>query len=133
MPAYNEASVIKDVIKNAIEKFKSSNYKFKILVVNDASTDGTEKVAIDAGATVINHILNSGAGNATATGLQYAQKNGFDIAATMDSDGQHLANDTLRGVGILIKNGDDLLIGSRLINSEGMSSLKKFGNNVPIK
>ncbi|MEI6850991.1 MAG: glycosyltransferase family 2 protein, partial [Candidatus Saccharibacteria bacterium] len=111
MPAYNEARVIKNVIKDAFEKFKSSSYDFKIVVINDASTDDTEIVAKKAGAIVISHILNSGAGNSTATGLLYAQQNDFDIAATMDSDGQHLAIDTARGIDILIKNQDDLLIG----------------------
>lgn len=128
IPAYNEAAVIGDVISGVIKEFKTSKYYVEVVVVNDSSKDKTADVAQKYGATVINHILNSGAGGATATGLSYAQQNGFDIAATMDADGQHAASDVLRGVNEIIKRGDDLMIGSRLIDSRGMSKTKVIGN-----
>ena len=128
MPAFNEASVIGDVILNVTKIFKASPYSAEIVVINDASKDNTGVVAQKSGATVVDHILNSGAGGATATGLSYAQQNGFDIAVTMDADGQHLAEDTLNGVDEIIKRKIDLLIGSRLINSQGMSKTKILGN-----
>lgn len=128
IPAYNESSVIKDVIKDVIKIFKSSPYQAEIVVINDASKDNTAQVASKSGATVISHILNSGAGGATATGLSYAQQNNFDIACTMDADGQHASKDVLVGVNQLIKRDADLLIGSRLINNEGMSKVKIIGN-----
>ena len=46
----------------------------------------------------------------------------------MDADGQHDANDVIRGIDEIIKRGDDLLIGSRLIDSRGMSKSKIIGN-----
>ena len=128
MPAYNEASVIGDVISNVTKIFKTSRYSTEIVVVNDSSKDDTSIISKKHGATVIDHILNSGAGGATATGLSYAQQNGFDIAATMDSDGQHAPQDVLRGIDEIIKRDDDLLIGSRLIDSQGMSRTKVIGN-----
>ena len=128
MPAYNEASVIGDVIQGVIKTFKQSPYFIEIVVVNDASKDNTSTIARNSGATVIDHILNSGAGGATATGLSYAQQSGYDIAATMDSDGQHSARDVLTGINELEKRKSDLLIGSRLIESKGMSKTKILGN-----
>ena len=128
MPAFNEASVIGDVILDVKKVFKSSPYSTELVVINDASKDDTSIIAKKSGATVVDHILNCGAGGATATGLSYAQQNGFDIAVTMDADGQHLATDTLVGVNELIKRQIDLLIGSRLINSQGMSKTKVLGN-----
>ena len=128
IPAFNEATVISHVVSGIKKAFRDRNYAVEIIVVNDASTDETGKVAKKSGATVINHILNSGAGGATATGLSYAQQNGFDIAATMDADGQHVAEDVARGVDEIIKRDDDLLIGSRLIYSVGMSKSKIIGN-----
>lgn len=128
IPAYNEAKVIADVISDAAKTFKSSGYQTEIVVVNDSSKDNTSQIAKNSGATVIDHILNTGAGGATATGLSYAQQNGFDIAATMDADGQHLPSDALSGINEIIKRGDDLLIGSRLIEKKGMSMLKVIGN-----
>jgi len=128
IPAYNEGSVIYDVLKKINNTFARSNYDYKIIVVNDGSKDNTRHEAERAGAYVINHVLNSGSGGATATGLSYAQQNTYDIATTSDADGQHNSNDVLRGVKILEKNGNDLLIGSRLTDSRGMSKVKLLGN-----
>jgi glycosyltransferase involved in cell wall biosynthesis len=128
MPAYAEFNVIGDVVSDAVKTFKKTPYSAEIVVVNDASKDKTGEIARKHGATVINHILNSGAGGATATGLSYAQQNGFDIAATMDADGQHSAEDVVRGVEEIIKRSDDLLIGSRMIDKKEMSKTKIIGN-----
>ena len=91
VPAYNEATVIGEVVKSAREVFLKSKkaYDIDIVVVNDGSKDKTANEAKKGGAIVINHILNSGAGSATLTGLAYARQHNYDIAATMDADGQH--------------------------------------------
>ena len=128
IPAYNEQSTIADVVHKVMSKLDDANISAEVVVVNDASRDKTSIKATTAGATVINHILNSGAGGATATGLRYAEKQNFDIAATMDADGQHSAEDVIKGIQLITKNGGDLLIGSRLINSNGMSRVKILGN-----
>ena len=128
VPAFCEEKVIKSVIKDTLRTFKKSNLDVDIVVVDDSSTDNTADEAQKAGAIVIRHILNTGAGGATATGLSFAERNGYIAAATMDADGQHDPKDTLRGFETLFANNYDLVIGSRLINSEGMSPLKVIGN-----
>lgn len=128
IPAYNESKVIAGVVKNIRHELQGQKYDFEVIVVNDGSKDNTAEEAEKAGATVIRHILNSGAGGATATGLSYAEQNGFSMAATMDADGQHSPQDVVRGFVELEKRGADLLIGSRLIDSQGMSKVKVLGN-----
>lgn len=128
VPAYNEGQVIADVISQAKKQFSKSKYDIDILVVNDGSKDNTTTEALGAGAIVVDHILNSGAGGATATGLRYAEKNNYTVAATMDADGQHSPLDVIEGIEEIQKQKADLLIGSRLINSEGMSKVKVLGN-----
>lgn len=128
VPAYNESRVIQQVIIDAKKVFDDSNYNIDIVVVNDGSHDTTAEKARSGNAIVIDHILNSGAGSATATGLSYANQNGYHIAATMDADGQHAAEDVLRGISELTDRQLDLLIGSRLIDSQGMSRVKVLGN-----
>ena len=128
IPAYNEGSVIKDVIKKAQKVFAKSKYDITIVVVDDGSKDNTSSEALEAKVIVINHVLNSGAGGATATGLSYAQQNGYYIAATMDADGQHDPIDIVKGIDQIIKRKADLLIGSRLIDASGMSRVKVIGN-----
>ena len=128
IPAYNEGKVIRQVVESLAAVFKSSAYAFEIVVVDDGSKDNTAAEARLGGAHVIKHILNSGSGGATATGLSYASQNGFDIATTSDADGQHAPEDVLRGVQLLHKGDADLLIGSRLMDKQGMSRVKILGN-----
>lgn len=130
VPAYNEDKVIYEVITRARATFKKSAYDIDIILINDGSKDNTSTEARRAGAVVIDHILNSGAGGATATGLSYANQNGYDIAATMDADGQHKAEDIVRGLNELQMQHADLLIGSRLIDASAkdMSPVKRLGN-----
>ncbi len=128
IPAYNEAEVISGVIKGIRHELKNAGINGDVVVVNDGSKDGTSDTARRAGAIVIDHILNSGAGGATATGLSYTNQNGYDIAATMDADGQHAPEDVIKGIRELQKRQVDLLIGSRLIDAKGMSKVKRLGN-----
>ena len=128
IPAYNEAKVLRSITKESIGIFNSSAYSIDVVVVNDGSKDITSSEGRKGGAIVIDHILNTGAGGATATGLSYANQSKYDAAATMDADGQHSAEDVLRGFDILFSSDIDLLIGSRLIDSHGMSRVKILGN-----
>jgi glycosyltransferase involved in cell wall biosynthesis len=128
IPAYNEASMIGNVILDLNSVFKKSGYTYTIVIIDDGSKDSTPKIAESSGAYVIRHILNTGSGGATATGLSFAQQNNYSIAATIDADGQHSARDVLSGIKIIKRGGVDLLIGSRLINYNGMSKVKILGN-----
>lgn len=128
IPAYNEGSVIKDVVEDITKELTATSMSYEVVVVDDGSKDDTAAQARRGGAKVIEHILNSGAGGATATGLSYANQNGFDFAVTMDADGQHLSKDVVTGIKIAQKGATDLLIGSRLIDTKGMSKVKVLGN-----
>lgn len=128
IPAYNEGTVIQDVVKSTISSLKKDKLDADVVVVNDGSKDDTAEQAEKGGAIVINHILNSGAGGATSTGLSYAASEGYSLAVTMDADGQHLPEDVVRGIHIMKKGETDLLIGSRLIDATGMSATKRLGN-----
>jgi glycosyltransferase involved in cell wall biosynthesis len=128
IPAFNESTAIGAVIKDIDTVFKKSGYDYTIVVVDDGSKDNTATAANKAGAQVIRHILNTGSGGATSTGLSYAQQNNYDVAATLDADGQHKAKDVLVGIQLITEGGPDLLIGSRLINNDGMSRVKVLGN-----
>lgn len=128
IPAYNEGQVIQSVVVSILKAIKKARLRADVVVVNDGSHDNTAEQAQKGGAHVINHILNSGAGGATATGLSYANQMGYDIAATMDADGQHAPDDVINCIHALKASHSDLVIGSRLIDSKGMSRIKIVGN-----
>ena len=128
IPAYNEEEMISSVIFELHKAFEGQSFDYQIVVVDDGSRDATAFKAKTAGVYVIKHILNTGSGGATATGLSYAWQNDFDIATTSDADGQHDPKDVLKGIEILINDGTDLLIGSRMLKKEGMPRSKTFGN-----
>jgi glycosyltransferase involved in cell wall biosynthesis len=83
IPAYNEVTRIAAVVKQA------RPYVNDILVVDDGSTDGTAKAARDAGAIMLQHVENCGAGAATMTGIAGARAMGAEVLITLDADGQH--------------------------------------------
>lgn len=128
IPAYNEEQAIGGVISGLHAVFRDSSFAYEIIVVDDGSNDTTAQRARQSEAFVIQHILNTGSGGATATGLSYAYAQGFDIAVTSDADGQHDPQDVLDGVTRILGSGVDLLLGSRLIDQTGMSTVKILGN-----
>lgn len=84
IPARNEATTIARVVqhvKTVIDR--------DVVVIDDASTDATASLAGAAGATVLPLPLRLGAWGATQTGIRYALRTGYQIAVTMDADGQH--------------------------------------------
>jgi glycosyltransferase involved in cell wall biosynthesis len=128
IPAYNEGAVLEGVLEDLVKTFDGTDIDYQVVVVDDGSKDTTSAIASAANAFLIQHILNTGSGGATATGLSYAQQSGFNVAATLDADGQHSAEDVLKGVKFILNSKYDLLIGSRLIDTEGMSRVKRIGN-----
>lgn len=93
IPAFNEESNVANVIKVA----NKISYITEIIVVNDGSTDKTEKIAKTAGAKVINHEHNQGKGSAIKTGFK---KSKGEILAFIDAD---ISNLTEQKIDAIIK------------------------------
>lgn len=87
IPARDEAATIATVVREII----AAGYA-DVLVVDDASTDATGAIALEAGARSIRAPLAQGAWGAMQTGLRYAVRHNFSSVITMDADGQHLAH-----------------------------------------
>jgi glycosyltransferase involved in cell wall biosynthesis len=124
LPAYNESVVISSVISDIIKEGFNN-----ILVVDDCSSDNTFSIAEQAGAIVLKHPINRGAGAATATGIEYAKRNNFEKIILMDSDGQHSSKD-IKKLLVELENFD-VVIGSRMIgNLDSMPVQRKLANKV---
>src|SRR5579872_1847680 len=87
IPAFNEERVIAKVLKKIPKKINDLN--LIAVVVNDGSTDQTEKIVKKHHRLVITHPINRGLGAALATGFEYARIKNFDLLVTLDGDGQH--------------------------------------------
>jgi polyprenyl-phospho-N-acetylgalactosaminyl synthase len=108
VPAFNEASVIGDVIADVRSVFDH------VVCVDDGSRDDTDEVALHAGAHVVRHPVNLGQGAAIQTGVEYARKQpGAALFATFDADGQHQVKDVVGMIDKLSAEDVDLVIGTR--------------------
>jgi len=118
VPAYNEENNIASVIAD-LRKYQPS---IKIVILNDASTDQTEKIARTSGVTVLNLAVNLGIGGAVQTGFIYARDKRYDIVLQFDGDGQHLASEISKLLKPLIREETDVVIGSRFLEKGGFRS-----------
>jgi glycosyltransferase involved in cell wall biosynthesis len=109
IPAWNEEASVTSVIGDVRESIPGAD----ILVVDDGSGDGTAEVARKAGALVASLPFNQGLGAALQTGYLYALRNGYDVCAHLDADGQHPAEEVARLLAEVTADHADLVIGSR--------------------
>ena len=108
VPAYNEAGVIGDVIKELRSVFPN------VVCVDDGSADDTADLAWKAGAHLVPHPVNLGQGAAIQTGVEYARRQpGARVFATFDADGQHRVTDVLTMIDRLTSDAADIVIGTR--------------------
>jgi glycosyltransferase involved in cell wall biosynthesis len=95
-----------------------------VCVVDNGSIDNTSIEAQKAGALVITHPINLGAGGGIRTGLEYGRINNYDLLAVLAGDNQDDPNDLYRAVDELIDGNFDYIQGSRWLadgNRENMT------------
>lgn len=124
IPAYNEESSIAKVI-NDIPDFVD-----EIIVVNNNSTDNTEKTASSAGATVLTE-LEKGYGAACLKAIDYIKDKNYEIVVFLDGDYSDYPQEMNLIVEPIIKDNYDLVIGSRMIGKREKGAMLPqalFGN-----
>jgi glycosyltransferase involved in cell wall biosynthesis len=133
IPAYNEEKNISNIVK------KARNHADEVIVCDDGSYDKTNELAQQAGALVVSHSKNAGYGKSIRTLFQTALERGGDIVVTMDSDGQHNPEQIPDIIEPILRNGCDIVIGSRFIKKKdkmkvplyrsiGIRTITKFTN-----
>jgi len=96
-----------------LSQLREIHPQFNYLVVNDGSTDRTAEVARRHGARVISLPCNSGYGCAVKAGLIYAERNGYDLAVLLDSDGQHDPLSVCDLMRPILEEAADVVLGNR--------------------
>ena len=134
LPAYNEDSSLGDLLHNFHEEFEEEHKPFRIILVNDGSTDRTEEVALGFKGTidleVITHQKNKGLAEAIKSGLMRAAETcrDRDVIITMDADNSHLPGLIFR-MARMIREGNDVVIASRYQKGakiKGLSLYRQF-------
>lgn len=127
IPAYNEATKIKDVIVH----LKEIGFH-RIVVVDDGSQDETFEVAKKSGASVLRHPINCGAGAAVQTILTFGRKENWEYLLLMDADGQHRSEDIEKLMKKMTESGADLVIGDRFSHAihNDVPKIKRMYNSL---
>lgn len=127
IPAFNEqngvGNVIRDIPKDVVDE---------IVVVNNASTDETEIVAKQAGATVLKEPVK-GYGRACLKGIDYIsiQDQKPDVVVFIDADYSDYPEELTSLIKPIIEEDADLVIGSRAMGGREKGSMtpqQVFGN-----
>ena len=127
IPAYNEENSIGKVVRAIPSEIVS-----EIIVVNNTSTDDTEKNAREAGATVLTE-SRKGYGFACLKGIAYARSLTPlpDIVAFIDGDYSDYPEELPKVVQPILEQDFDLVIGSRALGErekKSMTPQQVFGN-----
>lgn len=123
VPTYNNAGTLATVLKNLLK------YTRQIIVVNDGSTDATSEILKEfSDIKVKGYPQNQGKGFALRTGFDFARSLGYDYAITIDSDGQHFADDLVAFTNALKENSHAIIIGARNMDQSAVPGKSSFGN-----
>ena len=128
LPAYNEATRIQPVLESIAEK------GYNMVIVNDGSTDNTLDVILESKRKYPNQIhvfsllINRGVGVATQTGFDAVLKFNPKYVVSMDSDGQHSADDLDAVIKPLVVGDAQAVIGVRPL--EDMPRSRNYANAI---
>jgi glycosyltransferase involved in cell wall biosynthesis len=110
VPAFNEAAVIRDTLRELMAAARH------VLVVDDGSTDGTDRAAREAGARVLRLGSNLNYGGALQAGFRWAaRRSDLPFLVTFDADGQHDPAYLDALLAPLREGGSDYVLGSRFM------------------
>ena len=123
IPAYNEEENIENVVNFIREKYSQYDY----IVVNDGSKDRTAEICREKGYELLDLPVNLGLAGAFQAGLKYAHKQNYSYAIQFDADGQHRP-EFIEPMLERIKEGYDIVIGSRFVNERKSGSLRMIGS-----
>lgn len=125
IPAYNEEENIENVVSFIREKYSQYDY----IVVNDGSKDRTAEICYKKGYEILDLPVNLGLAGAFQAGLKYAYQKGYQYAVQFDADGQHRPEFIPAMMG-KIKEGYDIVIGSRFVKIKKDKSLRMIGSRM---
>ncbi len=125
IPAYNEAENIERVVNRLISEFPQYDY----VVVNDGSRDRTGEILKENHYNYLDLPVNLGLAGGFQAGIKYAFLKGYSYAVQLDGDGQHRP-EYLEAMLEKMKEGYDIVIGSRFLHARKPGSMRMLGSNL---
>lgn len=127
IPAFNEENGVGQVIREIPREFVN-----EVIVVNNNSTDNTERIAKEAGATVLRE-PTPGYGRACLKGIDYLKQINPkpEIVIFLDADHSDYPEEIPTLLKKIIEHDVDLVIGSRALGEKEQGSMTPqqiFGN-----
>ncbi|PIR48233.1 hypothetical protein COU80_05845 [Candidatus Peregrinibacteria bacterium CG10_big_fil_rev_8_21_14_0_10_55_24] len=113
IPVFNEQEAIAETVERAHRTLSALDEDFELIVINDGSTDATERILGGLNlphTTVITHPTNRGYGTAMKTGIR--RSHGERIAA-VDADGTYPIEELSRLLEIMDRTDADMAVGAR--------------------
>ncbi len=123
IPAYNEARTIGRIVCDVVKM------GFNVLVMDDGSTDNTEREALDNGAMVVRNKRNLGKGITIREGSRHVfEKMNYEWMIIMDGDGQHHPEDMPLFIKASQQDGVEIILGNRMKYAKNMPSVRYWTN-----
>lgn len=129
VPAFDAAKSLRDVVEDLRQVVPEASAGAKLIVIDDGSRDGTGRLAHELGCTVVAHGENRGKGAALRSGLATARALGFDVALSVDADGQHPAEST-RTVLYASRDAEAMVLGIRDLVKAGAPRKNQLSNRI---
>ena len=116
LPTYNEAGSIRAVI----DRVRTAIPAADLLVVDDASPDGTgrlvdEVAAVDTAVRALHRSGKQGLGSAYLLAFALARREGYRYVVEIDADGSHDPAELITMIALAEAESADLVIGSRWV------------------
>ena len=123
IPTYNNEGTVAKVIMGVME------FTHDIIVVNDGSSDTTAEILRQfSQISVLSYSPNQGKGYALRKGFQHAVASGYDYIISIDSDGQHFAEDLPKFLTALEDHPAAIIMGVRDMEQAGIPGKSSFGH-----
>ena len=124
VPVYNERNTVTEIIRRM--RRVELPIDLEIVVVDDGSTDGTDRVLAaqeDSTVRLIRHAENQGKGAAVRTGLAAARG---DLVLIQDADLEYDPEDWNRLLGPVLRGRTRVVFGSRYLGEREAVSLRRW-------
>jgi glycosyltransferase involved in cell wall biosynthesis len=124
IPARNEARSLRAVAEGCLTQ------ALTVIVVDDASIDGTLAAVSDLPLTTLRSDLHLGKGGALSLGFHKAVELGAQAVMTLDGDGQHDSRDIPAFLAMARQHPGALIVGARMLARTHAPLARRLANRV---